>query len=350
MKKRLLCLLLITVITMSSIFAQEKQEDLTNKVLIEKEYTHAQVAAVGFVPYFGSMLLSSSQLFLPQDLMMHYISLESILLNIPAAIVNPSYTLKGSAISTASWAMGLFLNKYPELYGNPSISMVFMNSGFKTNMWLEYKGYEKARSMAKEGIYNKYEDLNFMDAFTAPFNPNVLSKKSVWIPIAAYSAVLVGFNCLSGFDNSVFKTGESYLGNYKIPIVLGTAVVFALSCFDFTMTGIGEEALFRGTGYEEMKVSFGIVPAKIIDAVVFPAVHIPQQVVADYDWSSILFTTAVQSGTTFLLQWIYDKGGLKDSIAVHAWIDIISTTLSYLFTSGLQGNNFSLNINFSTKL
>ena len=329
------------------VFSQEVSEEASQP---KKEYSHAQVAATAYVPYFGDALLSSSLIFLPGDLIGHYLSVESLLLNIPAAIVNPSYTLTGSAISTASWAAGLYLSKYPNLYGNPILSDVFLNSGLKTDMWLEYKGYEKARSMAKEGIYHDYDELSFKDAFISPFNPNILSKKSVWIPIIGYSAFLIGFNCLGGFDNSVFKTGESYLGKYKIPIALGAAAVFAVSCLNFTITGVGEEALFRGTGYEEMKVSFGLVPAKLIDAVLFPAVHIPQQVVAGDDWTSILLTTAFQSATTFLLQWVYDQGGLKDSIAVHAWIDIVSFTLSYLFTSGTQGNNFSLNINFSTKL
>ena len=345
MKKVLL--VLFVLFSLNPVFAQETEAESAAPA---KEYSHAQVAATAYVPYFGSMLLSASQLFLPKDLMMHYVSVESMLLNIPAAIVNPSYTLTGTAISTASWATGLFLSKYPELYGNPSTSMVFMNSGFKTNMWLEYKGYAKARSMAKDGVYHEYEDLSFRDAFTAPYNPAILSKKSVWIPIAAYSAIILGFDCLSGFDNSVFKTGESYLGNYKVPIALGAAAVFAVSCFDFTMTGIGEEVLFRGTGYEEMKVSFGLIPAKLVDAVVFPAVHIPQQIVAGVDWPSILLATSFQSATTFLLQWIYDQGGLKDSIAVHAWIDIISYTLTYLFTTGTSGNNFSLNINFAVDL
>ena len=347
MKKSLSILFFLFIVSSTPVFSQEVSEEASQP---KKEYSHAQVAATAYVPYFGDVLLSSSLTFLPGDLIGHYLSVESLLLNIPAAIVNPSYTLTGSAISTASWAAGLYLSKYPNLYGNPILSDVFLNSGLKTDMWLEYKGYEKARSMAKEGIYPEYEELSFKDAFFAPYNPNVLSKKSVWIPIAAYSAFLVGVNCFGGFDNSVFKTQESYLGNYKIPIALGAAAVFAVSCFNYTMTGIGEEALFRGTGYEEMKVSFGIVPAKIIDAVIFPAVHIPQQVIAGYDWPSILLTAAVQSGVTFLLQWIYDKGGLKDSIAVHAWIDIIPATLTYLFTTGTQGNNFALNINFSTKL
>ena len=338
MKK--IVLIALVLLSFGKVFAQET----------EKEYSHAQVATVAYVPYVGTMILNASQLFLPQDLIMHYISAESMLLNIPAAIVNPSYTLAGSAITTGSWAAGIFMSKYPNLYGNPSLANVAMNTGFKGNMWLQYKGYETARSQAKAGIYGEYEELSFKDAFTAPYNPNILSKKSVWIPIAVYTAGIIGLDCFGGFEQSVFKTKESYIGNYKIPIALGTAAVFALSCFNFTVTGIGEEALFRGTGYEEMKVSFGVIPAKIVDAVVFPAVHIPQQIVAGIDWSSILVTTLLQSGTSFLLQWIYDQGGLKDSIAVHAWIDIVSDVCAYLFTSGVEGNNFSLNINFSTKL
>ena len=64
------------------------------------------------------------------------------------------------------------------------------------------------------------------------------------------------------------------------------------------MTVIGEEVLFRGTGYEEMKVSFGVVPAKIIDAIAFSAVHIPQQVVANIDWE----------GAGFILQTMRSNG------------------------------------------
>ena len=341
MKKSLLILLVLIFVSSSFVFAQDNNEQS------EKEYSHAQVATVGFTPYVGNLLMSSTLLFLPQNLAVHFLSTESLLLNIPAAIVNPTYTLAGSAITTGSWAAGIFMSKYPNIYGNPNLANVVLNTGFKGNMWLQYKGYETARSMARDGIYGDYEELSFKDAFTAPYNPNVLSKKSVWIPIAVYTAGIIGLDCLGGFEKSVFKSGESYIGNYKVPIALGTAAVFALSCFNFTMTGLGEEALFRGTGYEEMKVSFGIIPAKIVDAVVFPAVHIPQQVVAGIDWSSILVTTLLQSGTSFLFQWIYDQGGLKDSIAVHAWVDIVSYVCSYLFTSGLEGNSFSLNINFS---
>lgn len=339
----ILCLLFSTTF----FFAEEVEE---NTVSTEKEYSHAQVALTCYIPYFGDYLVSAAQLFTPPELTSHVISLGSLLCNIPAAIVNPSYVLPGSALTTASWASGIFMENKPNIYGNPSLSNTFMNIGFKGNMWLQYKGYEKARSLCSSDIYPEYENLSFKDAFLACYDPKILSKKSVWIPILGFSGLAMGASLLQGFDNSVFKTGESYIGNYKVPVIAGLATVLTLSCINYTFTGIGEEALFRGVGYEEMKVSMGLWPAKIIDAVGFPAVHVPQQIVSELDAATIFLAFGVQAGTSFLLQWIYDKGGLKDSIAAHMWMDVLSSVVTYLFTSGTENNNFALNISFSTKL
>ncbi len=316
----------------------------------EKEYSHTQVALTGYVPYFGEYAVSATQLFLPPELTSHVISSGSLLLNIPATIVNPSYTVTGSALTSALWASGIFLENKPAVYGNPSLSNTLMNMGFKGNMWLQYKGYEKARSLCSSDIYPEYENLSFRDAFLACYDPKILSKKSVWVPIVSFAGLAIGSSLMQGMDNSVFTTGESYIGNYKVPVLSGFASVFVLSCLNYTLTGIGEEAMFRGMGYEEMKVSMGLWPAKIIDAVGFPAVHIPQQIITGYDTSIMLSAFVLQSSTSFLLQWIYDQGGLKDSIAAHMWFDVVASTVSYLFTSGTENNNFALNISFSTKL
>jgi len=217
-------------------------------------------------------------------------------------------------------------------------------------MWLQYKGYEKARSLCSSEVYGDYENISFKDAVFGCYDPKILSKKSVWIPVLSITALNFGFTAFGGFEKSVFKTGESYIGQYKVPIAAGLATVFVLSCLDYTFTGIGEEAVFRGIGYEEMKVSMGVWPAKLIDALVFPAAHTPQYILSGYDTSTILLTFGVQSGITFLLQWINDKGGLRDSMAAHMWIDVFSSVTYYLFASGVKDNNIALNINFSTKL
>jgi len=338
------------------IFAQETpspetkiQTNVEQSQTNENTYNRLQVGLTGYIPYFGTTLISSTTLLLPQDIMNQFFCVESALLNIPALITNLDYTIAGTGINSAIWATGIHMSNYPYIYGNPSLSNTFMNEGFKGNMWLQYKGYEKARTKADPGNYPDFELVELKDAVFAPYNINILSKKSVWIPTLAYSVTAAGVLCLNGFDNSVFATKTSYIGNYQVPVAFGAVTVLALSCLNYTLTGVGEEALFRGVGYEQMKIDFGLVPAKIIDALVFPSAHIPQQVVSGYDWTSILITTLYQSATTLLLQWVYDKGGLKDSIAVHMWIDVVTTLCTYLLTTGTVNNNFALNLSFSTK-
>jgi len=71
---------------------------------INTKYTHTQVALTGYIPYFGTSLLCASNFLVPKDLRIHTTCLESLLLNIPAVIVNPAYTLTGSAITTGAYA------------------------------------------------------------------------------------------------------------------------------------------------------------------------------------------------------------------------------------------------------
>lgn len=350
--KKVLSLLLCCFICVN-IFAQENVTSENQIIEVQKksELSHAQVATMGYVPYFGTYVMSASQFLWPSQLIAHGLSLESTLLNIPAAIVNPSYTLTGTAIDTGLFASGLLCEKNQDIYGNPSLANTLWNMGYKGNMWLQYKGYETARTRCNAEIYQNCEVLDFKDAVFSCFNPDVLSKKTVWIPILTNATLYTGYLCFGGFDNSIFKTGKAYVGKYSVPVVAGVATVLGLSCLNFISTGIGEEALFRGVGYEEMKVSMGIVPAKIIDALGFSTCHVPQSVLSGIDPITILLGGVVyQSGLTLLLQWAYDKGGLRDSIAAHMWMDVLNALATYLFTSGIEDNNFALSLNFSINL
>lgn len=180
----------------SSVYVENERQIIST----EKEYSHTQVALTGYIPYFGTYLLSASQLLLPQNFVQQSICLESLLLNIPASIVNPVYTLTGSAITTGSWVSGMILENHQNIYGNPSLAYTFENVGFKGNMWLQYKGYEKARSSCSSDFYKEYETLSFKDAVLACYDPKILSKKSVWIPVLSLTALNAGFSMLGGFD------------------------------------------------------------------------------------------------------------------------------------------------------
>lgn len=329
----------ILVMMCTDLYAQEVES--------EKKYTRTQVELTGWIPYAGCLLTSAMIGIFPQnDYTNLTFALTDTLFTIPAAIVNPEYTLKGVAFTGASYASYFGMNLLPDYAEKSLVAERFFNAGMKGNMWLKYKGYEKARSMCD--YYPEYETLSFKDAMLSPFRGETLKEPYVWIPIAAYGAGATLIQCLGGFDNSIFKTGEAYLGKYKVPVAAGLGAVLALSLINYTFTGVGEEALFRGVGYEDIKVSFGPWPAKIADAVLFPAVHVPQQIAAGIDAATILTAFGVQSAVTLLLDYIYDRGGLTSSIAAHAWFDIIGAGLSYLFTSGTQNNQFSMNITFST--
>ena len=58
-------MLFLLFVSSTPIFSQEVSEESSQP---KKEYSHAQVAATAYVPYFGTMLLSSSQLLWPQEI------------------------------------------------------------------------------------------------------------------------------------------------------------------------------------------------------------------------------------------------------------------------------------------
>ena len=153
-----------------------------------------------------------------------------------------------------------------------------------------------------------------------------------------------------GFRDSVWATGKAYVGSREVPVLLGLVSTVALSCFTYTFTGIGEEALFRGVGYEEMKFSFGVVPAKLTDSLGFSACHIPQEIQKGYAPATIAFDYGYRALLSLGLQWAYDEGGLKYSVAQHMWIDVLSSTLLYLCYAGSSDNDVSFSLNFSVPL
>lgn len=346
MKKFFLSICLILLYTL--LFAQEEISFDSESKTLQKQYSHSQVALTAWIPFTGSML-SSLTCFMPQYSQYALVGI-TLLDNVPHCIIDPKEGITDTLISAGLFSTGFITAQYPELYGNQSFSHVFLNSGLKYSWWSQYQGYAKARSMAEPGIYPEYKVLTFQDAFFAPYNPEVLKKQSVWIPIASWTALMAGYYSMSGFNNCVWNTGKAYIGNQEVPIMLGFVSTFALACISYTFTGIGEESMFRGTEYEEMKISCGVVPAKILDATSFAAIHVPQAVAGGYNWDTIALSYAATTATALLFQWIYDQGGLKDSIAAHMWFDVINASLSYLFFAGKADNGLSLNVSFAIPL
>ena len=247
-----------------------------------------------------------------------------------------------------SCAAGFGLSYHPSLYGDRTLAKSFINVGLKTFFWSYYEGYAKARKKTGPGKYA--DDFNiekFGELFAAVWDPDVLSRISVWLPaltVTAGNTAAILIN--DGGENAVWNTGKAYLGDVEVPILAGLISTIAIGCVSSAFTAIGEEAFFRGFEYEELKINLDLVPAKAVNAVSFSALHIPQEIAGGLELSDILIQAGFRAVLTLGLQWAYDDGGLKYSAAQHMWIDASALILNYILCSGIPGEaRLSLSIN-----
>jgi len=325
MKKSFCVLLLLLAGTFC--FAQET----------EKQYSHGEVAAIGFVPYSNLAITLGTYTFIPQKAGSLFISGMSLLGNIPACITNFPTSLSETAMEAGTMATSFALYKFQDL------AQPLFNIGWKTTWWTQFDGYQQARSRCD--FYPEYENLTLKNAILASYNPDVLKRKEVWIPVLAGSAVIISSAVFEKKDRAVWNTGKAYFCGKEVPVALGISATALVTAASMTFTAVGEEAMFRGIGYEEFKVSFGKIPATILDSVIFSAVHIPQEIIAKKDFSTIAGNFTQRALIALILEYIYDKGGLKSSIAFHMWFNTINTVTNYLLTGGESAEIVSENIN-----
>jgi len=161
--------------------------------------------------------------------------------------------------------------------------------------------------------------------------------------IAAFSAVSM---CLSDQSNAVWTTNEACLGDSKFPVAIGVPLALLLQTANFIMTGIGEEALYRGVYYEEMAYRFGKWPAKFSDDLFFSLSHMPQNYeaylkISPQEICLDLLSTMLQ---TLWFQYIYEWGGLEQSVTAHAGANIILFFTNWLIQGGVPNSRgFSSN-------
>jgi membrane protease YdiL (CAAX protease family) len=255
-------------------------------------------------------------------------SLPGLVLNVPAAWQGLAAQLGCDALSLGSHALA------PGAYFNP----LLFNAAHKLSMYGTYALYADLRRRCDDGAYAAaFTGLSLADLAAAPFNAEVLSKPYVWGTIVTVAAVAAA--TIAGADQSKapWTTGRSYLGSRELPPWAGFGITLATAIANFTMTAIGEEALYRGTYYEELKMRLGTVPAKLMEANYFTLSHYPQKggEVARTGFLALLRNYAMSLAMTLWLQCVYDWGGLPASIAVHAWDDVIFGLVDWLLTAGM---------------
>lgn len=205
-------------------------------------------------------------------------------------------------------------------------------------MWSYYAGYQSARLLTADGMYpadSVFRKETFLSLAKAPWDPNNLKEISVWIPLLVITGATAAIQAITTKGKTaVWKTGKAYLGETEVSIPVGILVKLSIALLNYTFTAIGEEALFRGIGYEEMKTSWKQPWAYLADCTLFASVHVPYEYQSGIEPGQLLFKFSTRFGTTFFLDWAYDNGGLQTSTASHMWIDVISDMTNYLFTGG----------------
>jgi len=314
---------------------------LAANLFAQEQVSHKEVATVGMIPYVDTVVTLGTYGFLPSNLHAPYLAGMSLLGNIPAYQVYPDSALWETGFEASTIGAGFILSHYPV------ISEPLFNIGWKATWWTQYEAYSKLRNSCD--FYTDTEQVSLSQAFTAPFNPQILKRNEVWIPLLAGTALAVASEW-GNTENAVWKTGRTYLGDTQVPVVIGIGATTLLTGASMLFTAAGEEALFRGIGYQEMKSSYGQIPATVVDALLFSAVHIPQELIDGTESATILGNFAARAGIACLLEWIYNQGGLQSSIAFHMWYNTINTMTQYVCTGGQQVNATTAHIGGNTAM
>jgi len=255
---------------------------------------------------------------------------------IPSMFYLPNAGLGNLGISSSFMLASYGLKEASGFYGDQSLFDVSNNLGAKYAYWSYYQGYVAAEKAIYGVSPNPLNDgLKFKDLVEAPWDLRNLSRVQTWLPLTLLiSGEMAGAYFSTGGAKAVWTTGKAYIGHSEIPIGVGLISTFALSAINYTLTGIGEEAAFRGIGYDQMKTSLGVWPAKALDATLFSAVHLPQQIKEGDSLSTIVMAQLFGAAAGLSYQATYDAGGLRASVAEHMWFDTLQAVGIFLLTSG----------------
>ena len=199
-----------------------------------------------------------------------------------------------------------------------------------------YKEF-RLRVPPEEPYARGFEPASFGQVLAGEFSIRNFSRPIVWIPTLVGPAVLAGYRLLAEKDASsaVWSTGSGYIGESRVDPWVGSLYILGRSIVAMSLVGIGEEALFRGVIYEEIKTRTTSRTARIVDMLLFPLVHVPVDIYAGYSPRTIVFQYVWRSGMTLVFDEAYDQGGLPLSAAVHMWSDVLLLLVQWLAYGGV---------------
>jgi|GEM_PF-2020310 len=252
-----------------------------------------------------------------------------------------------------------FLGLHLATKEKPYISRVPYYFYLDNEFYSTYEIYKATRGKAKSGIYPEdWKTFNRKELFCAPFQMEHLSHPLFYVTILTETTIHVLLSAL-GNEDAIWKTGEAYIDSEKVPMSQAVPAILATNLLTETAVAVGEEALFRGVIYEELKLSLGSKRAKLIDMILFPALHIAGDLALEHSSDEVMGNFILRSFSTLLFDLAYDRGGLPLSTALHMWYNTIGHSMVWAENNGVKpssSNNSSstvmtnCNISFSIGL
>ena len=201
-----------------------------------------------------------------------------------------------------------------------------------------YATYREARLRVEPSLEYRQAFLprSCGSVLLGPFLPSSFAHPLVLIPAVAGTAALSAFNILAvkGTEDAVWRTGVAYVGDRALHPVAGFFYSLAYNLVNMTLVAAGEEALYRGVIYEELRRALGSALAKTVDAMWFPLVHLGTDVRAGLPLHAILFNAGFRAAMTVVYDFAYDRGGLPLCAAAHFWSDLLLLTARWFVYAG----------------
>ncbi len=252
--------------------------------------------------------------------------------HIPLYALEPAQGIKYSALQTG------LLGAHLATRSSPFRTLAPFNVYLKSSFYSTYQIYKTARLRAAPGVYSKaWKPHSFKELVTAPFQLKNFRHPIVWGPIA-FITISATISVLTSED-AVHKTGEAYIDDKKVSPATAVPLALGLQLVHDMATAIGEEALYRGVIYEELRIEFGPKKAKIYDMVLFPAIHVPFDLARSAPIEEIAGLFILRSLSTLLFDIAYDKGGLPYSITMHGWRNFANNSAVWLQSAGVPSSN-----------
>jgi hypothetical protein len=191
------------------------------------------------------------------------------------------YTTVGLALPAAGLALPAIAPDSPFLLDASAALLGAYTNAMRHSV---YEVYREARERFPEGeSYGSsrpavaFRSHGPWELLSASFRGDTILHPLVYVPALVGTAAFGAFylTVVEGDQGAVWRTGTAYIGDIPVHPALGFLYSSGYSLVNMAFVAAGEEALYRGVIYEEIRASAGAGVAKLVDAVLFPLVHLP---------------------------------------------------------------------------